>query len=144
MKSKIILLGLMVSLFFTACKEDKKSAVDELEISKMEQVMAIHDEVMPKMGTIGQLVAELKPKADSTEMGMKYGEAMKDLQDAHKAMMDWMRGFGDRFDSDEILNGKALTEQKEIWLDEEEEKVKALREQIYNSIDQAQQLLEDQ
>jgi hypothetical protein len=29
--------------------------------------------------------------------------------------MDWMQGFGSRFDSDEILNGKELTEQKQIW-----------------------------
>ena len=144
MKSKIILLGLVVSLSFLGCKEDKKSIDVGAEITKMEEVMAIHDEVMPEMGTIGKLVAELKPKADSTEMGMKYGSAMKDLQDAHKSMMDWMRGFGDRFDSDEILNGKELTDQKKIWLDEEEEKVKALREQIYNSIEQARQLLEDQ
>ena len=106
--------------------------------------MAIHDEVMPEMSTIGKLVAELKPKADSTEMGIKYGQAMKDLQDAHKSMMDWMRGFGDRFDSDEILNGKELTDQKKLWLDEEEEKVKALRDQINNSIKQAQELLEEQ
>ena len=144
MKSKIFLLGLLISLFIISCKEEKKSASGEVEMSKMEQVMAIHDEVMPEMSTIGKLVSELKPKADSTEMGMQYGNAMKDLQDAHKAMMDWMRGFGDRFDSDEILNGKELSDQKKLWLDEEEEKVKALREQIYNSIDQAQQLLEDQ
>ena len=144
MKSKNILLGLILSLFILACKEEKKSPEMEADISKMEEVMAIHDEVMPEMSTIGKLVAELKPKADSTEMGQKYDRAMKDLQDAHKAMMDWMRGFGDRFDSDEILKGKELTDQKKMWLEEEEEKVKALREQIYSSIDQAQKLLEDQ
>ena len=144
MKSKNILLGLILSLSILACKDEKKSTEMEADISKMEEVMAIHDEVMPEMSTIGKLVAELKPRADSTEMGQKYDRAMKDLQDAHKAMMDWMRGFGDRFDSDEILNGKELTDQKKIWLEEEEEKVKALREQIYNSIDQAQKLLEEQ
>ena len=29
-----------------------------------------------------------------------------------KYMMDWMQGFGSRFDSDEILNGKELIEKK--------------------------------
>ena len=58
-----------------------------------------------------------------------------------KYMMDWMQGFGSRFDSDEILNGKELTEQKQIWLDEEEEKVKVLREQINSSIENAQKIL---
>ena len=103
--------------------------------------MAVHDEVMPKMGTIGKLVSELKPKVDTTEAGVQYEKAMKDLQDAHKAMMDWMQGFGDRFDSDEILHGKELTPQKKEWLLEEEEKVEALREQINQSIANAQQIL---
>ena len=103
--------------------------------------MAIHDEVMPKMGKLGKLVAELKNKVDTTETGQQYEAAMKDLQAAHKSMMDWMREFGERFDSDEILNGKELTPKKQEWLDEEEEKVKALREQINSSIEHAEELL---
>ena len=137
-------MALAVSALTFSCKQEKEPTGADAQTSKMEQVMAIHDEVMPEMSTIGKLVAELKPKVDSTEMGIKYGAAMTDLQDAHKAMMDWMRGFGDRFDSDEILNGKELTDQKKIWLDEEEEKVKALREQIYGSIEKAKQLLDKQ
>jgi len=105
--------------------------------------MAIHDEVMPKMGKLGRMVGELKAKVDTTEAGMAYEKAMRDLQDSHKAMMDWMQGFGDRFDSDEILNGKGLTEQKQEWLNEEEEKVKALREQINSSIEKAENLLKE-
>ena len=58
-----------------------------------------------------------------------------------KYIMDWMHGFGSRFDSDEILNGKELTEQKQIWLDEEEEKAKALREQSNSSIENAKKIL---
>ena len=68
---------------------------------------------------------------------------MKDLQIAYKAMMDWMNGFGDRFDSDEILNGKELTPQKQEWLNEEEEKVNALKKQINSSIERAEALLEE-
>ena len=140
MKSNIITGILFLAVLFTACKEEKKGE-QASDNSKMEQVMAIHDEVMPRMSTIGKLVSELKPKADSTEMGRKYDAAMKDLQASHKAMMDWMQGFGERFDSDEILNGKELTDQKKIWLDEEEEKVKALKDQINGSIANAQELL---
>jgi len=109
----------------------------------MELVMQIHDEVMPKMGTLGKLVGELNPKIDSTEVGQKYEAAVKDLQESHKSMMTWMRGFGERFDSDEILNGKRLTPQKQEWLNDEEEKVKALREQINSSIEKAENLLKD-
>jgi hypothetical protein len=58
-------------------------------------------------------------------------------------MMDWMQDFGNRFDPDEIMNGKELGQQKQLWLDEEEEKVKALRIQINNSIENAKALLEN-
>ncbi len=142
MKYRLFISGILVAFIIYACKEQKKSVDTSEDSKKMEQVMAIHDEVMPKMSTIGKLVAELKPKADSTELGMKYGNAMTDLQDAHKAMMDWMQGFGDRFDSDEILNGKALTAEKKEWLNEEEEKVKALKIQINTSIENAEKILE--
>ena len=55
--------------------------------------------------------------------------------------MDWMMNFGSRFDSEEVLNGKELTEQKQIWLDEEEVKVKALQEKVNSSIAKAETLL---
>lgn len=107
----------------------------------MDEVMAIHDEVMPKMGTIGKLVGDLKAKVDTTEMGHKYEVAMKDLQDANTAMMDWMKDFGDRFNHEEILEGKALSAEKQEWLDEEEEKVKVVKEKINGSIARAEALL---
>lgn len=128
---------LVVCLVLISCKEEKNA-----EAGQMNRVMAIHDEVMPKMGTIGKMVGELSElENDSTNTGTEYKDARKDLQDAHKSMMDWMKDFGDRFDSDEILNGKELTEQKQEWLDEEEEKVHALKEQINQSIENAEKLL---
>jgi hypothetical protein len=139
MKIRYVIFTLLTLVFLFSCKE-KKEAEDTL--TQMKEVMAIHDEVMPKMGTIGKLVAELKPKIDSTESGIAYEIAMKDLQAAHRSMMDWMKGFGDRFTSDEILKGAELTEEKKMWLNEEEEKVKALKEQINTSIKNAEKLLE--
>lgn len=139
MKIKYMFFTALTLILFLSCKEEGKKSET---LTQMKEVMAIHDEVMPKMGTISKLVAELKPKADSTETGIIYDEAMKDLQAAHKSMMDWMKGFGDRFTSDEILNGTALTEQKQEWLNEEEKKVKALKLQINNSIEKAEKLLE--
>lgn len=125
---------LFVLLFFSCKKENN-------EATQMQQVMAIHDEVMPKMGKLAKYTSELKSKVDTTATGKQYEEAMKELQEANSAMMDWMMGFGDRFDSDEILNGKELTAQKQEWLNEEEIKVKALREQINTSLEKAEKLL---
>ena len=126
-------------LFFSiSCKQEKKTSEGP---SQMEEVMAVHDEVMPKMGAIGKLVGELKAKVDTTEMGQKYEAAMKDLQEANSAMMDWMQDFGGKFNSEEILQGKELSEQKQQWLNEEEEKVKVVKEKINSSIERAEALL---
>ena len=103
--------------------------------------MAIHDEVMPKMGTLGKLVGQLKPMADSLGVESVEFKAMKDLQEANRSMMDWMQGFGDRFDADEILNGKDLSDEKKKWLFEEEEKVKQVKENINSSIANAEKIL---
>lgn len=108
----------------------------------MKEVMAIHDVVMPKMSKLGSLVGELNDKEnDSTDLRIQYEQARKDLQAANKSMMDWMQNFGNRFDPDEILNGKELSDQKKQWLDEEEEKVKALQKEINSSIENAKVLL---
>ncbi len=133
--SYLVLAFILISV---SCKQGKKTSEGP---TQMEKVMAIHDEVMPKMGTIGKLVGELKPKVDSTEMGQQYEVAMKDLQEANTAMMDWMKDFGDRFNHEEILNGKELSEEKQRWLDEEEEKVKVVKEKINGSIARAEALL---
>jgi len=131
----MILAFVTLVTFATSCKAEKES-------KQMKEVMAVHDEVMPKMGQLGKLVGELKAmENDSTDIGKQYKEARIDLQEANEAMMSWMQGFGDRFTPDEILNGKELPEQKQKWLDEEEEKVKAMREQINSSIEKAQGLL---
>lgn len=138
MKKILSLSILALSLSIMSCKEEKKAPEGP---TQMERVMAIHDEVMPEMGKIGKLVGELKSKVDTTEAGQQYESAMKDLQDAHTTMMDWMKDFGFKFDSEEILNGKELTEEKQKWLDEEEVKVQVVKDKINNSIAKAEALL---
>ena len=143
MKTRILsILLLVVTIFGNSCKEEKKEAPKPNP--QMEKVMAIHDEVMPKMGTLGRLAGELKKAMeDSTQVAShaKYKEALTELQNANRSMMDWMRDFGTRFDPDEIFEGKELTEEKQIWLDEEEENVKELRNLINSSIEEAENSL---
>ncbi len=133
----MLLAIIAIATIVVSCKQEKK----EESPSQMEQIMAVHDEVMPEMNTINKLISELEKKTDTTEMAIKYQEAKTNLMDAHTAMMDWMKGFGDRFDSDEILKGKALTEEKQKWLDEEEVKVKEMRDKVNSSIAEAKKLL---
>jgi hypothetical protein len=58
-------------------------------------------------------------------------------------MMDWMQGFGKRFDYEEIMNGKELNAEKKEWLLEEEVKVNELKEKINSSIANAERMLAD-
>ena len=125
-------------MFTMSCKNEKK---ETKETTRMERVIAVHDEMMPKMGTLGSLINKLKPKIDSSAVGKQYKAAENDLEDAYNYMMDWMKGFGDRFDSDEIMKGKALSKEKEALLIEEEKKVNIMRDKINQSIANAEALL---
>ncbi|SNR56644.1 hypothetical protein SAMN04488009_2471 [Maribacter sedimenticola] len=150
MKNLVVILALLGMFSAFSCKETKRAEADSKEKvnleepTKMEHVMKIHDEVMPKMGTLGKLVGQLKPLADSLGINSAEAKAMKDLQDANKAMMDWMQGFGNRFDSEEIMKGKELSDEKKKWLLEEEEKVIQVKNDINTSIKKAQELLSQQ
>jgi len=135
---KIVALLIVLLVFTMSCKNEKK---ETKETTRMERVIAVHDEMMPKMGTLGSLINKLKPKIDSSAVGKQYKAAENDLEDAYNYMMDWMKGFGDRFDSDEIMKGKALSKEKEALLIEEEKKVNIMRDKINQSIANAEALL---
>lgn len=144
-KKTFTLLFLAIGMVAISCKEEKKEEVAEpVETMQMKEVMAIHDEVMPKMGKVGRLVGKLKPMVDTTAQGKIYATAMRDLQGANESMMKWMRDFGDQFDSDEIMNGKELTEQKKLILNVEEENIKIVKKNIETSIANAEALLSNE
>lgn len=136
---KFIITLLLILFTTTNCKNENKELPKEK--SQMQEVLAVHDEVMPKMGKIGNLITQIDEKIKETDSTEVLLNANQDLKDSHKAMMDWMKGFGERFDSDEILKGKALTDEKQKYLDEEEAKVKALRDKMNSSIKNAEDLL---
>lgn len=123
-------------IIIISCKKQEQGAQ-----TQMQRVISIHDEVMPKMGEIGRLISALQMQQDSTDRPLQYQIAKDDLEIAHNYMMDWMKGFGQRFDSDEILKGKKLSKEKEVWLNEEEKKVNIMKEMIYSSIEGAKLLL---
>ena len=139
MKYTFSLLSAFLILVSYSCKQEKKD-----DANKMAEVIAVHDQLMPEMGTLTKLIGELNSKVDSTEIGIKYEAAKKDLQNAHKSMMDWMKGFGDNFDSDEILNGKALSPDKQKLLEEERDKIEEIKKRMESSIERAEDLLNSQ
>ena len=141
-KKTISLFFLAIGMVAISCKEEKKTEATPVDNMQMKEVMAIHDEVMPKMSKVGRLVGKLKPMVDTTAQGRQYATAMRDLQAANESMMKWMQDFGDQFDSDEIMNGKELSEQKILMLNVEEENIKTVKKNIETSIANAEALLE--
>jgi hypothetical protein len=137
MKTNIIFLTVVITLSLSCKKEQKRAE----EITRMERVIAVHDEMMPKMGALGKLISAMEIKIDSASTENEYKNAKEDLEAAYSYMMEWMKGFGERFESDEILEGKALSKQKETWLIEEEAKVNTMKDMIQSSIANAEALL---
>lgn len=97
-----------------------------------EQVMAVHDEVMPKMDELYKLKRELKQlQADSTgsisdAQREDLEKAVLQIDSASEGMMVWMREFDPPKEIAEADLKKYLLEQME--------KVKKVREDMLNAI----------
>lgn len=113
------------------------------ESSKMKQVVTSHDEVMEKMPDLVILVGKLQSKANTSQDKERYQKYIDNLKSANQSMMSWMQGFGERFTADEMMKGKTLSEEKMIWLLEEEKKIEAVREKVNSSIEQAKKVLQN-
>lgn len=139
MKSSFIYIALL-TFFFISCNQLSEEEVkfDAL----MEQVISVHDEVMPKMGEISSLIKDLETRIDTTETGKSYVKAQQDLKDSYDFMMTWMSDFGEKFPHDEgEMNAEKISSQMKLLKGEEIE-VGKLRDQINTSIDNAKRLLE--
>lgn len=148
MKTRLFFLLLSLSLTVISCaNKAKNSSGNEASINEkddtysMTAVMAVHDEVMPKMGEISLLIDKLKPLADQ-DPDSPYANAMKDLQNSHKAMMDWMGDIGEAFTSEEILKGAPLSGDKKARLKVEAERIAAVKDLMLRSIDEGKKLLD--
>lgn len=139
---KAIVLSLV--LVFSVSCDKKPSKEAQAFNSAFKEVMAVHDEVMPKMNEMGKLSSELKTKIDTTAVGKTYQKALDSLGNAHSVMMAWMEDFSNKFPyAEDRLKGKS-TEQilKDIEaLKSEKKKVDAVRDAVNGSIDNAKTVL---
>jgi len=124
----------LITIFFTSCGPDQKA----IQKAKFDEVMAIHDEVMPKMGTIRKLAKSFQVKADSlisvdslSSDVQEYANVAIELQGASESMMVWMRAFS------EPEEGTAHEEVLKFY-DEELSKVMEVREKMLSAIEKAE------
>jgi len=116
---------------------DKKTKTATATVSPMENVMDVHDALMPKMGTIRSLEEQLKDQPDSIKTPM-----LKELKDANQAMMLWMEGLGNDFETEELMMRKELSPEKLAVLETYTKSVSALKEQMEGAITKAKKVVE--
>ncbi|WP_420580623.1 hypothetical protein [Reichenbachiella sp.] len=122
------------------CNSNKKE-----QQALFEEVMLVHDEVMPKMGSLRALSSELTQKADSlmldslTDHSSKINEMRdlsKKLKDANEGMMEWMRQF------DQVEEGTPHGEVIQ-YLNEQRKQIQKVRDDMINSKEEAEKYLLD-
>jgi hypothetical protein len=130
MNNMRILSVLTFVLLIFACK-DKQTDVAKNNSPLYDEVMAIHDKVMPEMNTIHTLKRELKSieKPETRDVIIKKIIA---LDNADEAMMSWMADF--KVPENKDKEGEYLIKEKEA--------IQMVSDQMYSSIQQAQMLLD--
>lgn len=122
-------------LFFQACQSPKAK---EEELAK--EVLALHDEVMPKMQDIMRLKKELKKKLNqvdsSSNEALLINDLISGLEKADKDMMDWMHTYN---------GGQDLYTHEEVmaYLNAEKSKMQVIKEETWAAIEEGKLYLEE-
>ena len=152
LQKNILTFFLLIILSF-ACNppENKEQIEEELSLSPEEQketllqeeVLAIHDEIMPNMDNLMQLKEQLLIKVDSLQE--QQGEEQKinqlrqeieQLRKADSAMMTWMRQF-------KAVRDTVTHEQRIAYLEKEKERIEQVRKMMLNAIEEAGEIRND-
>lgn len=132
------LLGPLM-LFLLACGPSKKQKEDRLR----SEVMAIHDEVMPRTEEMYRLRKRLQAMADSllkqdmtdTLLRHEIERLIFKLRKADDSMMSWMHNYN---------GGSGLYDHNEVmrYLENEKLKIEAVRQAILEAVDSTYAFLE--
>jgi len=138
MKMKKVVFLLFMVATATACSNEQKEQKDAL----MAEVMAAHDEVMPKMGELRKTAKNLQAKADSlsTLTDQDFAaeistlrQTAKRIEDANEGMMEWMRQF-------EMPDNEAPIAEVLVYLKDQKEKVDKVKDEMLKSLEEGKAL----
>lgn len=120
-----------IGLLLTSCTTSSKNAVDIPTLKS--EVMAIHDEVMPKMGELRKTSKELRSVAEEDSSKVQWVETADLISNADESMMVWMRGFEPNYEgsNQEIIR----------YLQDQKVKIERVREDINGSLAKGKSLL---
>jgi len=124
----------VLSVFLVlSCKEKPTEASKVL----YDEVMKIHDDVMPEMGTIHKLKKKLKKRLEnefiSEEEKSAALKAITDLEKADDGMMDWMAAFKLPEATNDSVQINYLTKEKVV--------ITQVEKDMWNSINAAKSIL---
>lgn len=128
MRFLIPVLGTL--LMIAACQSNTQDAL-------YEEVMKIHDDVMPKVADISRLSLQLKKEKKSIPDSVSvesYDDIISELDGAEKAMYDWMRDFKLPENDSE----------KSGYLEKEKVAIEKVRDRMLESITRANKFLENE
>ena len=141
---------LLLSLFFFAACGNKgtehsghdnhgtdPSDGDNPNTALYNEVMEVHDEIMPKMEDIYKLKKEIQEQIANSpdivaEKKQQLEQVVSNLDSASNSMMDWMHRFNPLPDSID-------QEQARAYLESEMEKIKKVRDLTYDALEKAKE-----
>lgn len=113
---------------------------DDPNLALYDQVMDIHDEVMPKMEDLYKMKKDLQDKIAASpdmvpEQKKELENMISNLDSASSAMMDWMHQFNPLPDS---VNEEAARE----YLENEMQRIKQVRDLTNETLEKAKSMIE--
>lgn len=137
-----IRFGLLLVLALAACDKGQNSTSEPAETDNpnqvlYDQVMDVHDEVMPKMDEIMKLKRELQEQiANTPDMVIERKEQLEkmisNLDSASTAMMNWMHEFNPLPDTTE-------QEKAREYLEGEMERIRNVKTLMLETIEKARE-----
>jgi hypothetical protein len=128
-----------LSLMVTNCgspNKNSEAAQKALAEERWEEMMALHDNVMPKMSEINKISRELKKMENiPAELKAEVQDMLTTLDKADEGMMSWMAGFS-KYNSNTYSHEDLMKA-----YDQEMEAGKAVEQTILSSIEKGNELL---
>lgn len=133
----------LLALSFSTCAKFSEQQIQEQE-NAWDQMMVVHDEVMPKLGDMNQISRALKPYLDE---GILEDKALKEainlilksLETAEDGMMEWMAGIGQN--PIDVMRASKSHEEIMAYIAEETAAITSVKDQILGSIQSGQNML---
>ncbi|MEQ8712157.1 MAG: hypothetical protein RIC80_04020 [Cyclobacteriaceae bacterium] len=138
--SKIFLLALVGLLIFSSCSDGGQAEREALR----DEVMAIHDEVMPKMGDFRKLQKRIESLSDSLRaMESIDTNRLNDLAArgveiaaAQEGMMAWMRQY-----NPEVMQDGTPHEEVMSYLKDQKAAIEKVRDQMIQALSAGEEAL---